>query len=261
MTSLLRCGGLGAGVGAASHACASVQYLADMADEADGVAEADDDAPASFEASFASELAALRSAAADAKPLQAVHTKLDCVVIFRAAPSVHVTDLILRILHDIQRTKTLRTRFALARARTARAACTELTRLVGRQSRAEADPPDPHGARAIRRPRSHGQDCPLPGLSPAGPAGADGPSLCMSVQAQPGLTPALTSGGGPSMQYAIQFNARSNTSLTRDGVIPRLAAVVGDRHRVQLDAPELTILVEAYQVRPRVCAPALCVLT
>jgi len=50
-------------------------------------------------------------------------------------------------------------------------------------------------------------------------------------------------------QFAIQFNARNNTGLQRDEVIKKVAGLVGQPHKVKLDEPELTIIIEAYQVR------------
>ena len=49
-------------------------------------------------------------------------------------------------------------------------------------------------------------------------------------------------------QFAIHFNTRNNTTLQRDDVIKRVAAIVGDKHKVKLDDPELTIIIEGYQV-------------
>jgi len=90
------------------------QYLAQAEDEQDkDDADSSDDGEATFQASFERELAALKaSRPTTERPLCSVHTKLECVVMFRAAPSVNVADLVLRILRDIQQTKTAKTRYA-----------------------------------------------------------------------------------------------------------------------------------------------------
>ena len=88
------------------------QYLADMEDEKDADAdEEEEDGGLSFQEQYERELGALKASKTDNdRPLQSIMTRVDCVVIFRANPSVNVTDLVLRVLRDIAQTKTLRTR-------------------------------------------------------------------------------------------------------------------------------------------------------
>jgi len=96
---------------------AAWQYLAQAEDEQDKDADDgdSDDGDATFQASFERELAALKARGPTTeRPLCNVHTKLECVVMFRAAPSVNVVDLVLRILRDIQQTKTAKTRYVAA---------------------------------------------------------------------------------------------------------------------------------------------------
>ena len=83
-----------------------------MEDEKDADAdEEEEDGGLSFQEQYERELGALKASKTDNdRPLQSIMTRVDCVVIFRANPSVNVTDLVLRVLRDIAQTKTLRTR-------------------------------------------------------------------------------------------------------------------------------------------------------
>ncbi|CAF9917841.1 MAG: hypothetical protein GOMPHAMPRED_001392 [Gomphillus americanus] len=50
-----------------------------------------------------------------------------------------------------------------------------------------------------------------------------------------------------SKKYAIRFTSRNHHIFTRDEVIQKTAALVGDRHKVDLEHPDLVILVEVYK--------------
>ncbi|KAJ3307196.1 THUMP domain-containing protein 1, partial [Blyttiomyces sp. JEL0837] len=50
-----------------------------------------------------------------------------------------------------------------------------------------------------------------------------------------------------SLKYSVIFNRRNNDKITREELIPQLANLVGDRHKVDLKNPDIVILVEVFK--------------
>lgn len=49
-------------------------------------------------------------------------------------------------------------------------------------------------------------------------------------------------------QFAIRYTSRNHNVMTRDGAIKMTAELVGDTHKVDLDHPDVVILVDIYKV-------------
>ena len=246
-----------------------------MPEDEDGSGDEDAaDADESFEASYARELAALtEGGVSEDRPLQSVMTKLECVIMFRAAASINVVELVLRMLRDIAATKTLKTRSATAPGRTSerppdrrgerptdgtragRATGTDGTRTAGtlsaschsRRPRAPTWTTLRSWPRACWRRTFTSQTTPCTRYDLGAPRR---PSAQRRMLLTLGIAEAsVWSAATWLAQFAVQFNARNNSTLTRDDVVRRVASLVGTPHRVKLEDPELTIIVEVYQVR------------
>lgn len=62
------------------------------------------------------------------------------------------------------------------------------------------------------------------------------------------LAPHFHSGDGQSKTFKIQVTTRNHDkTLSRDVVINKVASIVGDGHKVNLNNPQLTIIVEIYK--------------
>lgn len=62
------------------------------------------------------------------------------------------------------------------------------------------------------------------------------------------LAPYFHTGDGVSKSFRVQPTTRNHDkTLTRDTIIKTVASMVGEPHKVNLNAPDLTILVEVYK--------------
>jgi tRNA acetyltransferase TAN1 len=50
---------------------------------------------------------------------------------------------------------------------------------------------------------------------------------------------------GKEKTFAVVFNSRANSSLRRSELVPALAALVPEPHKVELGKPDIVVLVEA----------------